>query len=214
MSLKLHDIVNDPSPRAKELLDKAKCEITQENFRLKDNYLSINFSNFHAFNILELDGEFVAFSGLQKRKVPDGFARLSTRMYISKKYRSQDLRILDGRQSQVEMHLRYPGSLSLVPYQIKIAKHLGLNGVFISREYPDRVSAFNEHMEFHNSLQPVDERLTAVDGIFNICEPRTIAKGCWQRVCVLFLNSSWTVERFKTYFEEIDLSTWKSQFKK
>jgi hypothetical protein len=87
--------------------------------------------------VLTDGGKLAAFSGLQ-RPGPwsPRVARLSTRFYISPDYQTQGM--LAYKFAETYRSSYHTGSKHMNPYQIRIARELGLTGVFISREYPQK----------------------------------------------------------------------------
>ena len=115
-SPRVYDLLAPDSDKGRELFLSELEAIRRDEFRLKQNYLNIDLNDYHSFTILCEGDDLVAFSGLQAVGPwgPD-IARLSTRFYIAKKFRTQ------GGRSY------FSGSRYLNPVQLDVASRLGLS---------------------------------------------------------------------------------------
>ncbi len=212
--IQLFDLCHDDSSEGRRLFAEALKEIESSDFKLKANYSNIDLHDYHSFTVVSSEGELLCFSGLQKRSLPPGFGRMATRMYLGQNFREDSLKILNQRHGDGDKRLSYPGSLIMIPHQLKIARALQLAGVFISREYPQKVKTFIEHMNLHNGFQAPEDRLTALEGIYNVCENHADSIGCWQRIAVLFLDPAWNAEKIDQILPKISLNDWQMKFRK
>lgn len=121
------DLIVDPHDRLwKDTIDY----INGTEDQLKSNYINIKFDEFLSFPVVVDDGQIICFSGLHynERRWGTGLARFSSRMWIHPAYRIKGIGKFIGGP-------KFLNSTYCLPVQIKKAKEVGLDAVFISREY-------------------------------------------------------------------------------
>ena len=103
--------------------------INNTNDILKNNYINIKFQELLSFPVVIENNQIICFSGLHynERRWGKGLARFSSRMWIHPDYRIKGISKFTGGP-------KFLNSTYCLPLQIKKAKEMGLNSVFISRE--------------------------------------------------------------------------------
>lgn len=104
--------------------------INSTDDELKNNYIDIKFNEFLSFPVVIENNKIICFSGLHynERRWGTGLARFSSRMWIHPDYRIKGITKFTGGP-------KFLNSTYCLPVQIKKAKEVGLDAVFISREH-------------------------------------------------------------------------------
>jgi hypothetical protein len=134
--------------------------IASSNDGLKDNYQDLYPQNFLSFPVVFENNEIICFSGLQAdpKKWGVGVARVSSRMWVHPDYRFQGMtKFTEGP--------RFLNSYYCIPPQLRRAKELGYECLFMSRER-NRI-AFNEFGNLVN--RNADSNFLLLPERYNVC---------------------------------------------
>ena len=178
----VHDVVANPSESAMSLLHLEQENIASQDVRLKQNYASIDLSDYHSFTLLLTDdGRLVAFSGLQKNGPwQRNIARISSRFRIAKDFQT------DGLMGRGYDRSIFSGSKYLIPYQLGLAIEIGLSGVFLSRENINKRRHLQSMADRFNEFE-TRARYEVYPNAVNICKRISDCAinnepACWQNV--------------------------------
>lgn len=166
-------------------------EIQYGNDSLKENYLSIDFSQFLSFPCVIENDRVIAFSGLQydESKWGPGIGRCSSRMWIHPEYRISNLKKFKGGP-------QFLNSYYIVPMQIKRAKDYNLQCIFVSREH--NKNGFDQYLKLLHTN--TGYMFTSLKNRYWVCGDSRLSS-CLQYVGVCDLNSMnnerWHANMFK-----------------
>ena len=176
------DIDNDTRPASIETFipsdypDKidelaAYCNSVDDNHRLRDNYLNLDFTIFALVSIWRLRGNIVGFAtGWARDTYPTKSIRLLNRIYHDP---------ISSRVAFTRELLR-PATFSCIQQQLILSDRLGFAHKFISRE--ERAAGF-----FMRFIHELDTKTTHSweykRGPFLVA-PDPLAKSCWQSIGV------------------------------
>ena len=189
----IFDIVKCQDTWATNLFNEELERIASEDIKLKKNYIDINLDDYYSFTLLINDSdELVAFSGLQKPGPwHSNIARIGTRYRIVKKFQTTGLLARTYDRSLLS------GSKYMMPYQLRVAIDLDLDGVFFSRE-----NTFNrKHLQsIADKCNEYENRTTyeVYPHSVNVC--RLLKSGCmnnddtcWQNAVIAKLKPDFDI---------------------
>ncbi len=155
--------------------------------RLKSNYTNIKFNEFLSFPAVVENNKIICFSGLHynERRWGQGIARFSSRMWIHPDYRIKGIGKFTGGA-------KFLNSTYCLPVQINKAKEVGLDAVFISREY--NLIGFKQYIDLIKINCDLDFNIKP--NRYNVCgHTYDEQEGCIQYVAVHHLtnlgNETW-----------------------
>lgn len=204
----IYDIVKDRDSEGYRLFLNEIESIQRREFKLKANYENIDLDRFHSFTVLTDSGKLVAFSGLQRAGPwSERVARLSSRFYISPDFQTRGMLAYKFAPNYRSSY--HTGSKHLNPYQIEVARRLGLDGVFISREYPLKrksLVAIAERCAYYDRSGSTYELLPVLMNV-SATNSRSNRPAHWQNIIAVKFN-----ENFKIGLPELSLEEWKKTF--
>lgn len=149
---------------------------------LKNNYINIKFNEFLSFPVVIENNKIICFSGLHynERRWGERLARFSSRMWIHPDYRIKSISKFSGGP-------KFLNSTYCLPLQIKKAKEVGLDSIFISREH--NLLGFKQYIDLIKIN--CDLEFEIKPNRYNVCG-RTYddQEGCVQYVAVHHLTDS------------------------
>ncbi len=155
--------------------------------RLKSNYTNIKFNEFLSFPAVVENNKIICFSGLHynERRWGQGLARFSSRMWIHPDYRIKGIGKFTGGA-------KFLNSTYCLPVQINKAREVGLDAVFISREY--NLIGFKQYIDLIKINCDLDFNIKP--NRYNVCgHTYDEQEGCIQYVAVHHLtnlgNETW-----------------------
>lgn len=211
MPIKVYDLVQHHSKESEALFFEAIAEINSNDFKLKENYSEIQLTDFYSFILVTYKNKFFGFSGLQKRSESPFLARANTRLYTASEFRTDSLGTPNARRTDLPIQLQYPSAYIFLPEQLKIARSLKLNAVFISRQFPEKHRSFKAIFNKMNSQLPNEDKFLFLEKIYNTCHsPEAIS--CWQMIMINYLSSAFSLEEFEKYFLNMTFLDWEKKF--
>lgn len=156
--------------------------IQESDDPLKANYLNINPTDFLSFPAVIKDDKIICVSGLQSNveRWGKGVARCSARMWIAPEFRfTGGTRFRSGP--------KFLNTYYCMPVQIQVARDLGYDCLFISRE--ENPKSFKEYGNLVNAN--TNSHFKMLNGMYNVCgslDP--IPASCKQYILLDFLTSA------------------------
>jgi hypothetical protein len=155
--------------------------LEQTDDPLKANYTGLDPTQFASLPVVIKDDKIVCFSGLQviPSKWGNGIARCSARMWYHPDYRLKGLSKFTGGD-------KFLNSTFCMPIQLAVARQLGLDCLFISRE--SNIKGFEQYLNLLKVNAHVD--FTLEPDWYNVCgKLDPVPHSCKQVVALHYLTS-------------------------
>lgn len=215
-NINVYDIIETKDDLGYQLFLDEIEKIKHQSFKLKDNYINIDLSEFLCFTVVTYKNELLGFSGLQYRQniYPDRIARAYSRLYFSENFRRKNLSVFRDRLKNYETpELAFPGYMIMLPYQIEKAKEMKLHGLFISRENVREKNIKSEQMRLNTFSELHNQKYVfkPLDKIYNVCGTLSIDKSCWQWIWCMMLDNTDT-NIFDETFDSLTIQEWNATY--
>ena len=173
------------------LMEFIEQEIVPGNFKLKNNYLNINFDDYLSFTLLLEKEEIVAFSGLQRAHFPEGYGRVLNKLYYGEKIKARGYRIFPSLATEY-----------MLPHQVSVGRKKNLNFVFISFQSDLKRKNFLKNYEKCLNDSFGKQAWKLLGGFYNTCPilPEGVNEdpSCWQSI--LFMDMGEGKKKFQLPF--------------
>jgi hypothetical protein len=166
-----------------DLWNDVQREISKSNDKLKNNYVDLDPTKFVTFPAVVKNDMLICFSALQmEHRWGPKIARCSTRMWIHPEYRFTGMTRFTGGP-------KFLNTTYCLPVQLRKAKELNLDCIFISRE--DTPNAFAEYIKLVKINTA--ETFVLLDSMVNVCGINPVPDSCRQYVAVNYLTDNGSV---------------------
>lgn len=159
-------------------------EIKNGDFKLKENYLNLNVSDYVSFTcLLNEASQIVGFSALQQGPFPHGTLRVLNKLFYGGQVRQKGFRPFPSLATQY-----------MLPYQLEVARKTGAEFVFVSFQSDLKRDHFVKAYEDALNQSTPEGEWKLMAGLYNTCPP--CGEGindhpaCWQRIICLDLKDS------------------------